>query len=191
MGCVRNIRCHAGANGRHGTSSRSFRFYSAAFGWKTRAGLVTAARAHTRSGGLQAEDLGTGYFESGRFASILLRSDGRRGPDENDGDTAPHPLRRFYAFLYGSRADSCRSTYGFSGRRILQRVGDARPLWKMIRLLPLPTFRPPFSSSFSRPSFHVLPLLSSLSHPPLPPPSLSLYLFYSTQGRNPAPACGL
>ena len=59
---------------------RPVRFHAVAFGRKTRAGLVTAARAHTRSGGLQAEDLGTGYFESGRFASILLRSDGRRGP---------------------------------------------------------------------------------------------------------------
>lgn len=140
-----------------------------------------------------------------------------RGPDENDGDTAPHPLRRLadeelgngycffffaffrsdserfisyavYAFLYGSRADSCRSTYGFPGKRILQRVGDARPLWKMIRLLPLPTFRPPshvlpFSSSFSRPSFLVflsrpssLTLPLSLS-PPHPPP-LSLLSFF-------------
>ena len=118
-----------------------------------------------------------------------------RGPDENDGDTAPHPLRRLadeelgngycffffaffrsdserfisyavYAFLYGSRADSCRSTYGFPGKRILQRVGDARPLWKMIRLLPLPTFRPPFfvlllTSSLFRPPSHVLPFSSS------------------------------
>ena len=158
-----------------------------------------------------------------------------RGPDENDGDTAPHPLRRLadeelgngycffffaffrsdserfisyavYAFLYGSRADSCRSTYGFPGKRILQRVGDARPLWKMIRLLPLPTFRPPFfvlpfSSSFSRPPFFVLLLTSFLSRLPfsssflvlplslflshsllLTPPSLSLVFFYSTQG---------
>ena len=154
-----------------------------------------------------------------------------RGPDENDGDTAPHPLRRLadeelgngycffffaffrsdserfisyavYAFLYGSRADSCRSTYGFPGKRILQRVGDARPLWKMIRLLPLPTFRPPFfvlllTSSLFRPPSHVLPFSSSflvfLSRPssltlplslspPHPPPSLSLVFFYSTQG---------
>ncbi len=165
-----------------------------------------------------------------------------RGPDENDGDTAPHPLRRLadeelgngycffffaffrsdserfisyavYAFLYGSRADSCRSTYGFSGRRILQRVGDARPLWKMHRLLPLPSFRPPFfvlpfSSSLSRPSLLVLPFLSSLSHPPslilplssslsrppLVPPlhssPLSLSFLFDT-GRNLAPVCGL
>ena len=158
-----------------------------------------------------------------------------RGPDENDGDTAPHPLRRLadeelgngycffffaffrsdserfisyavYAFLYGSRADSCRSTYGFPGKRILQRVGDARPLWKMIRLLPLPTFRPPFfvlllTSSLFRPPSHVLPFSSSflvflsrlpfssfLSHSSSltlsssPPPSLSLVFFYSTQG---------
>ncbi len=153
-----------------------------------------------------------------------------RGPDENDGDTAPHPLRRLadeelgngycffffaffrsdserfisyavYAFLYGSRADSCRSTYGFPGKRILQRVGDARPLWKMIRLLPLPTFRPPFfvlllTSFLSRlpfsSSFLVLlsrlPFSSFLSHSSSltlsssPPPALSLVFFYSTQG---------
>ena len=162
-----------------------------------------------------------------------------RGPDENDGDTAPHPLRRLadeelgngycffffaffrsdserfisyavYAFLYGSRADSCRSTYGFPGKRILQRVGDARPLWKMIRLLPLPTFRPPFfvlllTSSLFRPPSHVLPFSSSflvfLSRPssltlplslspPHPPLSLSCLFLFDT-GRNLAPACGL
>ncbi len=153
-----------------------------------------------------------------------------RGPDENDGDTAPHPLRRLadeelgngycffffaffrsdserfisyavYAFLYGSRADSCRSTYGFPGKRILQRVGDARPLWKMIRLLPLPTFRPPFfvlllTSFLSRlpfsSSFLVLPLSLFLSHSLLLTPPLSLScLFLFDTGRNLAPACGL
>ena len=118
---------------------------------------MTAIRHRTRSGGWQTKNWGT---DTVSFSLRIFV------PIPNDLF-----FMRFYAFLYGSRADSCRSTYGFSGRRILQRVGDARPLWKMHRLLPLPSFRPPFfvlpfSSSLSRPSLLVLPFLSSLSHPP-------------------------
>jgi len=124
---------------------------------------MTAIRHRTRSGGWQTKNWGT---DTVSFSLRIFV------PIPNDLF-----LMRFYAFLYGSRADSCRSTYGFSGRRILQRVGDARPLWKMIRLLPLPTFRPPFfvlllTSFLSRPSFHVLPLSSSFT------PPLSLFIFF-------------
>ncbi len=146
-----------------GTSSSPFRFHAVALGRKTRAGLVTAARARTRSGGLQAED------RERILSFCIFSSDSERSV--------------VYAVLNGSRADSCRSTYGFSGRRILQRVGDARPLWKMIRLLPLPTFRPPFFVLLLTSFLSRLPFSSFLSHSSSltlsysPPPSLSLSFF--------------
>lgn len=128
---------------------------------------MTAARARTCSGGWQTKNWGT---DTVSFSLRIFV------PIPNDLF-----FMRFYAFLYGSRADSCRSTYGFSGRRILQRVGDARPLWKMHRFLPPPTFRPPshvlpFSLSLS-PSLPLsLPLSLPFSSSLLPSLSLSLFI---------------